>query len=78
MYALLLTAMLTGPEALAKAYDMAKQADDYKRMCQFAGRLADSYIEIGDARTYRIWKHIEVVDCREYKRNDTRDPTLTK
>ena len=57
------------PENMAKAYDIAQKERDLKRTCRLAGQLADAYLEIGDARTYKIWKAIEDKDCAEYERN---------
>ena len=59
------------PENLAKAYDIAHEARDLKRMCRLAGQLADTYIDVGDGRTYKIWKAIEDKDCAEYERTKT-------
>ena len=53
------------PENMAKAYDIAQKESDLKRTCQLAGQLADAYLEIGDARTYTIWKAIEDGVVRE-------------
>ena len=57
----------TTPETLAKAYDIAQKAADLKRMCRLAGQLADAYLELGDVRTYNIWKTVEDKDCAEYE-----------
>ena len=62
------------PENMAKAYDIAQKESDLKRTCRLAGQLADAYLEIGDARTYTIWKAIEDKDCAEYERNNGVDP----
>jgi hypothetical protein len=61
-------AATTTPETMAKAYDIAQKAEDLKRMCRLAGQLADAYLELGDVRTYNIWKKAEDKDCAEYER----------
>jgi len=61
-------AATTTPETMAKAYDIAQKAADLKRMCRLAGQLADAYLELGDVRTYNIWKTAEDKDCAEYER----------
>jgi len=62
------------PENMAKAYDIAQKESDLKRTCRVAEQLAATYLEIGDARTYTIWKAIEDKDCAEYERNNGVDP----
>jgi hypothetical protein len=50
-------------DALAEHYETEMTDSPTTERCNFAGKVAEAYLDAGDGEKYRKWAHTKDIDC---------------